>query len=388
MLSALISLSALFFCSVIMGAAMAIAWGSFGRPRHVMSWAIAYWVTAFQVLCGGIVVLIPGFRAYWWPFDDLLVIMPAALLAIGARQRVNLPDRKGAIILAGAIVFAVILMGVVIKAFDPIRQALSSLFTAAMLLVAVLAIRPIGRRSDPAERAMLFVLTIFVAYELVLATLSYDTTAHPDDVVMNRLYMLVYYAGLPSMFVASGIAAVLLTAADLAARLRRLAARDPLTGIHNRRGFREAAERCIANTLRHQVPISVAVADIDHFKAINDRFGHTAGDRTLDFISRMLSLGVRQGDLVGRIGGEEFALVLIDSSAAQASEVMERIRDIIANGFSEDGAPVPVTASFGVAEIAYDGAAPRDMLASALDRADRALYRSKLEGRNRVTVAT
>ena len=388
MQSALISLSALFFSSVIMGVAMAIAWGSFGRPRHALSWAIAYGLTALQALCDGITILIPSIEPYWWPFNDLLVIVPAALLAIGARQRVKLRDRKGAIVLSGAITFAAILVSAVVKTLDPIRETLASLFTAAMLLVAVVATHPRGRRADPAERAMLLVLMIFVAYELLLVALIFDTTAHPADIAMNQLYTVLYFVGLPSIFVATGIAAVLLMAADLAARLRRLAARDSLTGVHNRRGFREAAERCIANARRHRLPITVAVTDIDHFKAINDRFGHTAGDRTLGYISRMLASGVRQGDLVGRIGGEEFALLLIDSSATQAREVMDRIREIISNGFSEDGAPVPVTASFGVAEIEYGDGTSREMLTSALDRADRALYTSKIQGRNRVTLAT
>ena len=118
-----------------------------------------------------------------------------------------------------------------------------------------------------------------------------------------------------------------------------------------------------------------------------DRFGHTAGDRTLHFISRSLSRALRKGDLVGRIGGEEFALLLVNSSAEEAVEVMDRIRSGIATGFHDETTPVPVTASFGVTAVELGGGSAEDMLAEALDQADRALYRSKIEGRNRTTLA-
>jgi diguanylate cyclase (GGDEF)-like protein len=386
--TAYVSLFSLFFSSIIMGVAMALAWGSFGRPRHVLNWSLAFGSTSVQILGGVIAALVPRLEPYWWPFNDLLVIIPASLVAIGARQRMRLPDRMREITVSAAIVWALILVSSVVKALDPVRETLASLYTMVMLVVAARAIRPFGRRPDPAERAMMLTLLLFAAFEMVLVVLIFLAIMNPADTAARARYHLVYYTGLPPIFVAAGIGAVLLTAADLAARLRRLAARDPLTNVHNRRGFREAAERMIANGKRQRLPIAIALADIDHFKAINDRFGHTTGDRTLDHISRTLVEGIRLGDLVGRIGGEEFALILVDSSGAQAAEVMERIRETISNGFADEDMQVPVTTSFGVAEIEYGGGLPRDLLAAALESADRALYQSKVGGRNRVTLAT
>ena len=383
----LINLSVLFCASLILCAAMALAWGSFGRPRHALSWAIGYGCSALQVAGSVISQTMPGVQPYWWPFDDLLVIIPAALLALGARQRVDRPERRETLALAAAIMFAVILIGYLFAPFDPVRETLTILFQGAMMLVAMRAIRPSKRPTDAAERTLRIVLGLFAIYEFVLAVLVYRRALHPQDVAAANLYQIVYIVGFPPLFIALGIALLLLLAADLAARLRRLAGRDPLTGVHNRRGFREAAERTIAIARRQRVPVTIAVADIDHFKAVNDRFGHTAGDHALLHVARTLGQGVRSGDLVGRIGGEEFALLLLDSAAVATGEVMERIREQIAHGFEDNGERVPLTASFGVAEIVAGAAGLRETLAEALDRADRALYQSKLDGRDRVTLA-
>jgi diguanylate cyclase (GGDEF)-like protein len=222
---------------------------------------------------------------------------------------------------------------------------------------------------------------------VVLVSADVARATYPGDPRLRALYHGVYLIGLTPVFVANGIAAILLLASDLAARLRALAANDPLTGVLNRRGFHEAALRAVANGRRYRQAVAVVLADIDHFKSINDRFGHTAGDKTLHFISGRLAKGLRKGDLVGRIGGEEFALLLVNSDAEQAAEAVDRIRMEIAAGFLEDGAPVPVTASFGVALVAAGSSSAEEMLAEALDQADRALYESKVRGRNRTTMA-
>jgi diguanylate cyclase (GGDEF)-like protein len=195
-----------------------------------------------------------------------------------------------------------------------------------------------------------------------------------------RTVLILLY---PIAFVGVGIFSVLLVAADLAEYLRLQATSDELTGISNRRGFEDAAEREIRNAQRQRRPLAVVVADIDSFKAINDRHGHTAGDRALKhFVSRLERL-LRRGDLIGRIGGEEFAILLVNTRAQDAVEVVERIRRDIAAMPVEGAGMIEMTASFGVT-----GLRPGDIsLAALLSRADRALYRSKLDGRNRVTSA-
>jgi diguanylate cyclase (GGDEF)-like protein len=377
---------AMLVISLVLGSAMSIGWASFGRPRHALSWAIAYFLYGIEIMAVAVATIRPEFHPVLEMVEFACILAAASLVAIGARQRAGLPSWARGI---GIAFIGVFLIAEALR-HGPHPWWLSAtdgLFTAAMLTIAVTAIRPRDRQPEPAEWGTMATLAVFILFELLLVFLDMKSRLHPENAGLATFFTDFYLAGLTPVFVANGVAANLLLASDLAVKLRALAANDPLTGVLNRRGFHEAALRAVANGRRHRHAITIALADIDHFKSINDRFGHTAGDRTLHFICGRLASGLRKGDLVGRIGGEEFALLLVNSNAEQAAEAMDRIRMAIAAGFSDDGAPVPVTASFGIAPVSLGGAAPEDMLAEALDHADKALYRSKVEGRNRTTLA-
>ncbi len=164
--------------------------------------------------------------------------------------------------------------------------------------------------------------------------------------------------------------------------LKKLASTDPMTGIANRRRFMKYGKREYAIFLRHKRPLTAVMLDIDHFKAVNDTFGHAVGDRALILAVEICGKSLRAGDLFGRIGGEEFALILPDTNSAAAFLVAERIRGMIEGETKdrEDGIP-PFTVSMGIAEA---GEGDFDSL---LRRADEALYKAKEEGRNRVVTA-
>jgi diguanylate cyclase (GGDEF)-like protein len=382
-----ITSSAMLVISLILAVAMAIAWASFGRPRHALSWSIAYLLYCGEIIASIVIDVAPALRFVAGPLELICVLTPAVLVVIGARQRIALPSQARRLTVIGVLAFAVIEFLYWIPYPVPALSSAGSAFTACMLPLAIKAIMPRARHPDPAEWAAIGALAVFTIFEVVLVSADVARATYPGDPRLRALYHGVYLIGLTPVFVANGIAAILLLASDLAARLRALAANDPLTGVLNRRGFHEAALRAVANGRRYRQAVAVVLADIDHFKSINDRFGHTAGDKTLHFISGRLAKGLRKGDLVGRIGGEEFALLLVNSDAEQAAEAVDRIRMEIAAGFLEDGAPVPVTASFGVALVAAGSSSAEEMLAEALDQADRALYESKVRGRNRTTMA-
>jgi diguanylate cyclase (GGDEF)-like protein len=376
--------STLFAVSLIMAGAMAVAWVSFGKPRHALSWSIAYLLYVGQILCASLGSLIPAASAVLWQIELLFILAPAALVVVGARQRVGLSSLFKPL----GLIVLVLFIGTRLLDGLPVDTSylscVGSLFTACILPIAILAVRPRDREVAPAEWVMMGALGLFTLFEVALVATDLAAYFRP---AFRPVYTATYLIGIMPIFIANGVAAVLLLASDLAGQLRSLAANDPLTGVLNRRGFHDAALRAVSNGRRQRQSIAVCIADIDHFKSINDRFGHTAGDRTLNFICNSLTRGLRGGDLVGRIGGEEFALLLVNSSAEQACEAMERIRAEIAVGYSEDGAPTPVTASFGVAAVSFASGPADQLLADALDQADRALYRSKIEGRNRTTLA-
>jgi diguanylate cyclase (GGDEF)-like protein len=158
---------------------------------------------------------------------------------------------------------------------------------------------------------------------------------------------------------------------------------DSLTGLANRRAFLNDADALAQRQAKGGEPLAVLLADLDRFKTINDRFGHAIGDRVLQVFADTISRTLRAQDVSGRLGGEEFAILLPQTNAADAARVAERIR----RSFSEDAKTVGVhavasTVSIGVATTSASSAIVTDLLAVA----DRALYRAKAEGRDRVVV--
>lgn len=211
------------------------------------------------------------------------------------------------------------------------------------------------------------------------------------DDIYYRFYSLFVVlhlaAALHIMFFLSGRTRDLLVAEECAAqanaRLEMLATTDGLTGIVNRRGFDSALQKECARAVREHQPISLLILDIDHFKALNDAFGHPAGDACLNVVARCLQDSVRRpADLVARYGGEEFAVLLPNTDAAGASQIAEGVRlAVMALGVRHPSSPSgAVTTSVGYATLRPGSARESGVLVAW---ADKALYEAKRSGRNR-----
>lgn len=223
---------------------------------------------------------------------------------------------------------------------------------------------------------------------LVVEISRAELTARMREMLQITLAIMLgglLLAGWLSLRIASGVLASLDAASQALHRQKEaaeaLARTDPLTGLANRRAFDEAARLEVQRALRYGTPLALVLADLDHFKSINDSFGHHSGDEVLRHCARILSATVRNVDLVGRWGGEEFVILMPDTGLVEAVQAAERFRQAIA------GTPVPLgerscqcTASFGVAAL-QRGTADLEAL---LNRADAALYRAKERGRDRV----
>ncbi|HEV8245734.1 MAG TPA: GGDEF domain-containing protein [Polyangiaceae bacterium] len=170
----------------------------------------------------------------------------------------------------------------------------------------------------------------------------------------------------------------------LRAQLYAGAMRDVLTHSYNRRFFEEELLRSFSHALRHHVPLSVLIIDIDHFKAVNDTFGHQAGDSVIREIASRCRTTIRNEDVLARIGGEEFGIIARSTTAENAGVLAERLRKCIASvAVAHDQHRIAVTASLGVAELDPAlHAGPAALMADA----DRALYEAKDLGRDRVQV--
>ena len=164
-------------------------------------------------------------------------------------------------------------------------------------------------------------------------------------------------------------------------RAERLASTDELTGLNNRRAFFELGAQVFKQAKRSGRPISIIMFDVDRFKQINDQHGHDIGDETLRALAACVQPLLRAGDIVGRLGGEEFAVILPETDLAAASTVAERLRTAIAAMRLPTAIPaIRCTCSFGVA-TSTDGALDLEAL---LRHADKALLRAKRAGRNRI----
>ncbi len=172
---------------------------------------------------------------------------------------------------------------------------------------------------------------------------------------------------------------LILDNAGILREFERNAITDALTELHNRHWLEDMFRRNIKRCHADGEALCLIMLDVDHFKRYNDRNGHVAGDNALCRVAGALRAHFRPGDLIARFGGDEFAVLLPDTRLADAEPTAERVREAVRNTDTEDDAPL-VTVSMGVAEMA-----PDDTLEALLNRADSALYRAKLKGRNCVS---
>ncbi|MDC7125412.1 MAG: GGDEF domain-containing protein, partial [Spirochaetales bacterium] len=162
-------------------------------------------------------------------------------------------------------------------------------------------------------------------------------------------------------------------------RLKELAETDPLTGLFNRRAFMTYLHYEISRKKRYNSPVSIVIIDIDHFKRVNDLYGHDAGDEVLKTLSELLQQNCRRSDRICRWGGEEFLLLLPETTARNANILAEKLRRLLEK--TKQSIPEYITSSFGIAELN-----DREDFSQWFERADAALYKSKSNGRNQVTV--
>lgn len=170
--------------------------------------------------------------------------------------------------------------------------------------------------------------------------------------------------------------------------MRHLATVDGLTGILNRRAFTERAEQELAGALRNRLPLSLLMLDIDHFKRVNDEFGHAAGDAVLIEFSRLIRQRLRRQDIFARYGGEEFCVLLPATAGKGAMVLAEDLRQVIEKHilFGQMEMDIPVTVTIGISVCGARCMSCSRDFAQITEEADRALYRGKIEGRNRCAV--
>ncbi len=271
-------------------------------------------------------------------------------------------------------------------AYFALRLALSGLVVAAVASC-LRFVRRARRERWPWRLAAAGGVLLAAAGALSVYDAIDNVLVRPHDPIVLASWLWLFLFDLPLPILALLLIAAWRRRDRAEAELLRLSVTDALTSALNRRGFLERGQTSIAQVRRSGLPAAVIMFDIDHFKAVNDGYRHRAGDEVLRNVANELSLAMRPGDLLGRVGGDEFAVFLYDSTVAAGVSIADRLRARVRTGVAHPaGAGGQVTMSGGVAPI-HVGFEPETALSRALMMADDALYAGKLAGRDRIVAA-
>lgn len=314
-------------------------------------------------------------------FLVFLLALTFCLIGIARHYRVAPP--RTAIMAVWVASFVAVPLIVTLNYGSPARGLLyQAPYFAMHVLVGLVILR--ARRRQPLD-LLLFTLNAATALLYLIKPViawTVGTATSPQGYLTTTYAALSQSIGSVTL-VALALVLLLVMMRDTAAEMAARSETDALSGILNRRGFDLHAERLLAKAERADEPLTLVTADIDHFKRINDEFGHAAGDATIAHVAALLRESVRGDALVSRLGGEEFAVLLAGANLADGRRYAERVRErLAAEPPAHLGAGRLVTASFGVAQMTRS-----DTLFDLARRADAALYRAKAGGRDRVNLA-
>ncbi len=369
--------TALALVSVALAGLLVLTWVQDRGTPLLGMWALCF------ILCAGAagLVVARGHVAELLALDlaNTLRLLAFGLALVAARRFAG-RDASWLLALAPAVLWLTASLFLFGEDFRPRILTGTTLVAACAFAVAAELWRVPGRA--PVARVAAVVLALhggFALARFASALLSPGSAA--EGGFAHPLYPVTL---VETLIVAVVLAFLLLSAARdrVTALYREAALLDPLTGVSNRRGFNEEAGRMLARARRDGTATALLLLDIDHFKAVNDRWGHAAGDRALKALTGTVAAELRAGDLIGRLGGEEFAVALAGSDAGQAFRLAERIRQAVAAQpipIRDGYANIRLTVSVGVA-VGRGEESSEALLAEA----DTALYRAKARGRDRV----
>jgi diguanylate cyclase (GGDEF)-like protein len=370
------------YVEVILGLLLLFAWAQNTAIHGVCWWGFAHLVRAASVVLFGTYGSAPDLISI--DLANVLLFTSFAITWTGARVFDGRPVEPVYLVTGAVLWLLICRLPVLAEAIQTRALIAAGIVTAYTWLTAYEFWR--GRSEPLVSRwPAIFLLFAHGALFLLRTPLAVLLPWAPSNKVFGSVWLTVL--SFEALLFTISIAFILLAMAKERTELRHRTAAlvDPLTGIANRRSFLQDAGQLAKRYSGNPRPTAVLLVDLDHFKSVNDRFGHAVGDRVLEIFSETARKSVRSSDLLGRLGGEEFAAVLYDTSRDKAVAVAERIRESFASAAKEvNGRPVGATVSIG---LAYCQEAALDVV-EMLAQSDQALYFAKEHGRNRVEVAS
>ena len=370
------------YVEAILGLLLLFAWAQNTQIHAVAWWGFAHLVRAASIMLFGMYGSAPDLITI--DLANALLFTAFAVTWTGARVFDGRPVEPVYLVTGAVIWLLVCRLPVLSDAVDMRAMIASGIITAYTWLTAYEFWR--GRNEQLVSRwPAIFMLFAHGALFLLRTPLVTLLPWQPSNNMFGSVWLTVL--SFEALLFTISIAFILLAMAKERTELRHRTAAmiDPLTGIANRRAFLHDAGLLAKRHATNPRPTAVLLIDLDHFKSINDRFGHALGDRVLEMFTDSARQSIRSSDLLGRLGGEEFAALLYDTSRDKAVAAAERMREAFAR-IAQDvgGRPVCATVSIG---LVHSEEAVLDV-PELLAQADQALYFAKENGRNRVEVAS
>lgn len=355
------------------------------RDRALLDWAWAGFGFFAGYLVGLLLLTIPERIPVWLSatLANTLIGAGHGFLLLGVQRYLGRPRWVWAVAVLVAAMFLV--MYFVPELRSSLRMRIITISGAYVFLDVVAGVLLWRYRASGLtvfRRATAVVLLLFAGFLTLRLGYALVSPALTTSFVQDPFQMVAFLMNTMFCFVLT-VALALLMFRGKELEMRRMARRDSLTGLYNRYSLAEFASREVSRCDRSNTPLSLMMFDLDDFKELNDRNGHSVGDRILERIADEVRRSLRETDLAFRIGGEEFLLLLPGTNAGEASWVAEHLRVAIAKAtVSGAHGPARTSASFGVAEHRTG----RESWEDTMRRADAALYEAKRAGRNRVAV--
>lgn len=374
-----LDISTLYLIATLAAALLGIMLLFFWRQEKIS--ALGWWGAAYVLGAASIALWIAG-------GDQLGKGLSLAVSAVGffacglvwdAARVFHGRSPNWIIVLAGPALWVVAM--IVLDPLDPERRMMLSAGIVAVYTALTAGELWRERRKNLKARWPAFIIPILHGAVLVMPIVLGDMMRVTGGVISAG--WVAVFAGELVLYAVGTVFIIFMLVSERTVSAHKTAASvDPLTGLLNRRGFSEATSRMIEREAKAGRPVTVMIFDIDHFKSVNDRFGHAAGDDILKVFSHCIVTSLRITDLVGRVGGEEFA-ALLPCNMDEALLAAERVREAFeVSGVCVDDEPLATTVSIGVA-----GGPANTELEVLMASADTALYQAKRGGRNRVEAA-
>jgi diguanylate cyclase (GGDEF)-like protein len=370
----------LLFTNVILAIIFFSAYFTMGKERHTLIWAVTFIIGVFQWLVN---IFKPGDFTVYWMLACSLSVGTVLFGTWGHLVRTKSKFSEKSLLTSGVLIILVTYYFTAIAPHRGLSMSLYIFHTVFYLCVCGVVLLKHRKRPRPAEIGAASVYFLFAITQGVAATFVLLQGSETNQYYFD-IYRTINFVSLPTGYIGMSLFIVFVLASDMSEKMRVQSITDQLTDCLNRRGFYQYAQKKLKELINTNQHVCLIYWDIDKFKAVNDTYGHAAGDQVLCQTTNVVKSNIKSTDLIGRLGGEEFVILLGRASFEEAQQVAERLRaSIESNAITYKDLTIEVTASFGVMNISD----AKFAIENAIDRADKALYQAKQGGRNRVVEA-